>query len=115
MTDGIMISIGADGVARMYDDTYDITIHCETQAEHDEAMKILQGFQWIPCTEKLPDSSEKVLCCDKYGEYLIGRLYEDDTSDTGYGADDYEDCKMWDCVAWMPLPKPWKGEDNETD
>ena len=115
MTDGIMVSIGADGVARMYDDTYDITIHCETQAEHDEAMKILQGFQWIPCKERLPESSDKVLCCDVCGEYLIGHIYKDDGSPTGYSADDYEGCWVLGVVAWMPLLKPWKEESDETD
>ena len=109
MTDGIMISIGADGVARMYDDTYDITIHCESKEEHDEVLKILQGSQWIPCTERLPEISDEVLCCDKYGEYLIGHLYEDNTSDTGYSANDYEGCWVSGCVAWMPLPE-WEGE-----
>ena len=36
MSDGIMLSIGKDGIARAYDDTYDITIHCESQEEQDE-------------------------------------------------------------------------------
>lgn len=39
MTDGIMLSIGKDGIAREYDDTYDITIHCESREEQEEAIK----------------------------------------------------------------------------
>ena len=30
MSDGITLMIGEDGIAREYDDTYDITIHCES-------------------------------------------------------------------------------------
>lgn len=36
MSDGIMLTIGEDGVARQYDDTYDITIHCESEVEQNE-------------------------------------------------------------------------------
>lgn len=108
MSDGIKVLIGDDGVARMYDDTYDITIHCETQAEHDEVLEMLRGAQWIPCEERLPESSDEVLCCDKYGEYLIGHPYEDDDSYTGYCAEGDDGYLMVYCVAWMPLPKPWE-------
>ena len=43
MSDGIMLTIGADGVARQYDDTYDITIHCESEVEQNEVRTILTG------------------------------------------------------------------------
>lgn len=33
MSDGIMLVFGEDGVAREYDDTWDITIHCESEEE----------------------------------------------------------------------------------
>ena len=36
MSDGIMLTIGDDGEATLYDDTYDITIHCESKEEQDE-------------------------------------------------------------------------------
>ena len=42
-TEGIMLVIGEDGVARQYDDTYDVTIHCESREEHDRIMKILEN------------------------------------------------------------------------
>jgi hypothetical protein len=65
--------------------------------------------QWIPCSEKLPKT--EVLCCDKYGEMIIGYVYEDNTSDTGCSAESETQC-MYNCVAWHPLPEPWKEEEE---
>lgn len=33
-----------DGKWAVYDDTYDITIHCESQQEQDKAMELLHGI-----------------------------------------------------------------------
>ena len=42
MSDSIQIYFDEDGVARAYDDTYDITIHCETEEEYNDAMQTLE-------------------------------------------------------------------------
>lgn len=42
MSDSIQIYFDEDGVAREYDDTYDITIHCETEEEYNDAMQTLE-------------------------------------------------------------------------
>lgn len=66
---------------------------------------------WIPCSERLPgkDESFYVLCCDKYGEIMIGNVFECYDGETPYSAESEHEY-MYDCVAWMPLPEPWKGE-----
>lgn len=62
--------------------------------------------QWIPCSETVYLPKHEVLCCDKYGEELIGWLsYEDDQWLCESDAE-----MMYDPVAWMEKPKPWKGE-----
>lgn len=66
--------------------------------------------QWIPCSERLPEEFY-VLCCDNHGEMLIANPFECDDSDTGFSAES-EDCYMYNCVAWMPLPEPYKGEES---
>lgn len=66
--------------------------------------------QWIPCSERLPEEFY-VLCCDNHGEMLIANPFECDDSDTGFSAES-EDCYMYNCVAWMPLPEPYKGEEK---
>ena len=47
MTDEIMLMIGEDGVAREYDDTYDITIHCESEEDCEKAIERINNS--IPC------------------------------------------------------------------
>ena len=66
--------------------------------------------EWIPCSERLPEEFY-VLCCDNHGEMIIANLFACDDSDTGFSAE-REDCYMYNCVAWMPLPKPYR-EDGE--
>ena len=53
MTDGIALTIGDDGIARVYDDTYDITIHCESAEEQEKAMELLKAKNphWVPVTD----------------------------------------------------------------
>lgn len=78
----------------------------------------LQPFaqpQWIPVTERLPEDSDyhdlwetpdgAVLWCKETGEIGIGWYY----------ASTKNWCDLWDnsvrdVVAWMPLPEPYKGE-----
>lgn len=42
MDGNILLTIGPDGEAELYDDTYDITIHCTSQQEHDKAVKMME-------------------------------------------------------------------------
>lgn len=57
--------------------------------------------QWIPCSERLPKENGDYLVTGRQGA-VNKRKYEDGR---WYG--------NWAVVAWMPLPEPWKGEDNE--
>lgn len=112
MSDGIMITIGDDGEATLYDDTYDITIHCESKEEQDEVRKALENIpHWIPVTERLPKSKEEdleyptVLICFENEEVMLGCFYE---STKEWGTGEYFD-KKCNPIAWMPLPKAWRG------
>ena len=67
--------------------------------------------EWIPCKERLPKEYE-VLCCDIYKNCIVGHPFADDFVSTGFCAES-EGEFMYECVAWMPLPKPWKGADDE--
>lgn len=91
--------------------------------------------EWIPCSERLPEvheepyyadheailyESDHVLTCCKCGKgfvYAIGTVIHDEVCDSYEWSDlyDYADCVIDDMqvLAWMPLPKPWKGADDE--
>lgn len=77
--------------------------------------------EWIPCSERLPSDGQCVIIqyFDTVGKNhisVVGAYYNERQGfvDTGYG-------EMWfgngndDVLAWMPLPKPWKGTDDEID
>ena len=75
-----------------------------TEKEFNKIMRKLDTIpQWIPCSERLPETSEHVLATLKYSE------------------DDLEVCEVdWfidtnlaqKAVAWMPLPEPYRKETN---
>ena len=80
--------------------------------EHLEHMPSADRPQeWIPCKERLPREYE-VLCCDIYKNCIVGHPFADDSASTGFCAES-EGEFMYECVAWMSLPKPWKGARND--
>lgn len=83
-----------------------------TLEEHGIGLGQKPKTGWIPCSERLPEEFY-VLCCDNHGEMIIANLFACDDSDTGFSAES-EDCYMYNCVAWMPLPKPYR-KDGDTE
>lgn len=65
------------------------------------------GMRWIPCAERLPEA--EVLCCDNRKNQMIGYVYADEQSDSGYTAE-CEGSIMYNCMAWMPLPECYGGD-----
>lgn len=86
-----------------------------------------QEPQWIPCSERMPEENGRYLvtrglnACGalwnrvhiiNYSD-LMGLKSERIWWNGNVGKSDFE--RIDDVVAWMPLPKPWKGEKDETD
>ena len=65
---------------------------------------------WISCSDRLPEEYI-VLCCDKYGEMIVGHPYFDEVSNTNYSAESDNEM-MYNCIAWQPLPEPYKESDE---
>ena len=92
-----------------------------------EALEALPSAdaEWIPCNERLPKENARYLVQMSYGMMQVlswanvlekvddfdfynekhGGWYELD-SEWGY-------CERHEVIAWMPLPKPYKGGDDE--
>ena len=76
--------------------------------------------KWIPCSDRLPDikdnhvSSVVIVYCDS-GAYGFAQLEENIFGQVGWDCerdDDYHE-PLGEVVAWMPLPEPWKGGEEE--
>lgn len=120
--------------------TLDFNARERLRQRRGEAIEILNSIQqipsadrpqgWIPCSERLPEEEQMVLTTirghdviiPQEGETIeqaIKRIWNEVCyvsvgfigSDGWYGADGYP--QMVHPIAWMPLPKPWEGEDNE--
>lgn len=90
------------GLLRQAADTIE-SLFAKLQAANMERSEEDCGAGWIPCkVENLPD--EEVLCCDNYGEIILGYVFEDETSDTGFSAESGHEY-MFGCVKWMEKPK----------
>ena len=90
---------------------------------------------WISCSERMPEYDTDVLISYRYkeGEGDTSHTYIDITSfgDMYFGGNAVHDAfgkriKHWrqpfayftsnyEVVAWMPLPEPWRGGQDETD
>lgn len=113
--DGITIMINKGGSAQIYDDTYDIIIHCNSEEEMEGCKKMLKEYGWIPVEDQLPETDDYILLSfENFDIPLVGR-YEADKDGGGkfYVGDDMESCISADLYvnAWMPLPKPYRAAD----
>ena len=110
MADEMMLMLNDDGVAHIYDETYDIVIHCESAEEQKEVEKRLMEMRWIPCSERLPEVGQDVLFSVRDLYVSEGCLREDgDWSQFRWQAIQRKEI----VTAWKPLPEPWEGEQDE--
>lgn len=97
---------------------------------------IIPRGEWIPCSERLPEEEGNYLVTfgafaeTINGEEVIFGDIDGSVSEIGYGC--YERDVFWNptafgwydlatatpfdkraIIAWMPLPEPWKGADDE--
>ena len=93
-----------------YGDTYYMEDGSIKLFQANEARKHLKNvipkvdvdMKWTLCTQELPD--KEVLCCDIHNNIMLGYVFVDIKSDSGFSAEN-NNCFMYECVAWMPKPK----------
>ena len=118
-------------IGRLEEQTYDMEI-CEEQFDmnspyfmdveykmvkiddiKDTVNQLAEEYNngWIPCSERLPEKYGEYLCCDTYGNFILGFPSESNTSDTGFIVEtEYEYC--YDIISWMELPEKYKEKKN---
>lgn len=80
----------SDGKWAVYDDTYDITIHCESQQEQDKTMELLRKANQDACEAMSPEDMAHYLmdfCHDHLaaGKGCPGCPFDKPTSNDGDG------------------------------
>ena len=87
--------------------------------------------RWVPCSERLPEEREWI-GTKRFGTTISDEVYVTFEAPDGQrftdhisfqngklSASDAERMRVWykgaKPVAWMPLPEPWKGEEDEAD
>lgn len=75
---------------------------------------IKDNIGWIPChTEQFPSAEDYVLLSfENFNLPIVGRWEEDERGGAFYIGDEDETCIAQGLIvnAWMPLPKPYKGD-----
>ena len=88
--------------------------YCELNDEGKEVFRMavdaLERSKWIPCTERLPELWDYVLCSQINGDVGEGKLLDDECWHICY--DQSHRKKSW-VVAWQPLPEKFKEEGGE--
>ena len=70
--------------------------------EHKLILDLLNQTEWIPVTERLPEKDGRYLCS-----------YENEFGTcVDFGKFEKNDWWVGRVTAWMPLPEPWKGDEE---
>ena len=71
--------------------------------------------EWIPCSERVPIEYRTVLVTWEYAgkSYTTTAFRETKNAVTYWASNEQPKYTPLKVVAWMPLPKPWKGADDE--
>ena len=110
MNETISLMFDENGYAKIYDDTFDITIHCESEEEYNKVLEILNR-RWIPVSERPPEEDGEyfVTVLDSYS----GRPFVDSSHYFTGNVNNNGFYKAYEVIAWMPLPEPYKPQENE--
>ena len=117
MSEGLQAILNDDGVFEEYDDTYDLTIHCESREEQEEVLNKL-NCRWIPCSERMPDRGDTYLVSGVQeidGEmvpFVDAANYPDSYIDGLWGTfTDWIEGNEVHVLAWQEMPEAWEGEE----
>lgn len=83
--------------------------HCDRYGIRGVINAIPSIDRWIPCSEGMPKKTGYYICTCKDGaKYKRTTVVKWSNGWQLTGSRSY-----WVVVAWMPLPEPWKGADDE--
>lgn len=100
-------------LADLIDNAFLHTWEEQNKALHMAIEALSAEAEWIPVSERLPKKGEVVLITNGKGNVRCGqyRSEHDVRGDTHYWW--WKGKTVESVLAWMPLPKPYKGGDTE--
>lgn len=120
MDEEIMFIQNEDGELEVYDDTYDVVVHCNSEEERQKVVGTLKNkiMDWIPINERLPGKGEYILVSFANEGVSLPDIavYEVDSNGNGvfYPSDRNVPYSLIGVFvnAWMPLSEPYREEDD---
>lgn len=86
----------------------------EYKEEWTDVKNLPSAQQWIPCNERLPKKPKNYPHCEIRRTYFLVSLESGCVQSLAYEFDrDEWQITASPVIAWMPLPEPWKGEEDE--
>ena len=78
-------------------------------------MPAVKESKWIPVSERLPEENKTVMASTEYGVFPEAKYTKEYGWEWAYeaGADYWKELE--DVTAWMPLPKPYKVDPQESE
>ena len=127
MSDVMTLVQHGDGTFDVYDDTYDVVIHCKTEEEQKKVIERLKSTNWIPVSDMPNCCGYPVLLTveNKFGQRDVCKAFTNYMKEGRqlFYTNEKEFCseltssrlsEHWKPIAWMPLPEPYKeGEEHE--
>lgn len=114
----ILCTVDKDGVLSLYDDTYDVVIHCLSKEDQEQTVKLIKDSNWVPVEERLPETDDYILISfDNTSIVDIGRYEKDEDGGGAFYPGDED--KSYSSIgifvnAWRPLPESYRRE-SEND
>ena len=80
-----------------------------------EMKKEIEKNKWIPCSERLPKVPQNIDDddCPEFNVMIKGASAATTLKYSPDGAWFDDLGQVYEVIAWMPLPEPWKGENND--
>ena len=112
-----MRPIDADALIKRWDE-----MSVRGRTEFDQEIMVAPSIdidrpqgEWVPCSERLPSEKDYigdvVIWCTDKSIVGVGWYYE--STKSWATIDDTFPSILGKVIAWMPLPNPWKGADDE--